>query len=395
MTTNRGPTGLVRNRRGSERATLLELFFDLAFVAALAATSMSLVGHVSWSGLVDTVLPLSAIWWVWSITALVTDFYDPRRLPIQLMLAAVMFGTILMAAALPRVFDGRGLLFAVAYVSIHVGRGIALVSNLRGHPAQSRAARFLFWFGVSALPWIIGALEHGATQRLLWGLALLIDLVAAGLRYPTPRLGRVPLGQYQRAGEHLGERYQQFMILAMGDPILVAVLRYSESDLSVAHTLAFLAAFAMTVLFWQVYVYRAGALLRGAVRERPSRILRWAPYTHLVMVVGIVVTAAGFELVLRRPGGETPVGWVVTIVGGPALFLIGRTAFERAAFGRLSLTRVVWMIVLVGTAPLLTALPPVLVAAVVLAIMLGVAILDVIRYPVTYPELKSQRLEDL
>src|SRR4030081_498429 len=178
------------------------------------------------------------------------------------------------------------MLFAGAYVGIHIGRGVLLVSVLRRHEAQIRAARFMFWFGLSAIPWLLGGLQDSTTQAILWVIALAIDLPAAGLRYPTPRRGRVPLWQYARAREHIGERYQQFMILALGDLILVSTLDYSRQSFSVAGTAAVLVTFATTVLMWQTYVQRAGALLLTSFIRRPGRAVRWAPYTHMIMVLG-------------------------------------------------------------------------------------------------------------
>jgi low temperature requirement protein LtrA len=55
---------------GPQRATLLELFFDLVFVGALALTSATLSREPTWSGAAKAILPLMAVWWIWTITAL-------------------------------------------------------------------------------------------------------------------------------------------------------------------------------------------------------------------------------------------------------------------------------------------------------------------------------------
>jgi low temperature requirement protein LtrA len=349
------------------------------FVAALALTSMSLAQDLSWIGAVKALLPLMAIWWVWSITAATTDFYNPQRRPIQLILGGVMFGTILMAAALPRAFAEHGLVFAAAYAGCHVGRGVVLVSAQRGGAARKRATRFMFWFCVSAVPWIAGGFAHDTMQGVLWALALAVDLLFNGLRYPTPWLGRVPLSQYETSKEHLGERYQQFMILALGDMILVAVLRYSRLPFTAARTGAVFVAFVTTVLLWQIYVRHAGALLQTVVSRNPGRASRLGPFTHMIMVVGIVTTAAGFEVVIGRPTGPTQVGWVGAIFGGPVLFLIGRISFEYEVFGRTSRVRLLWLAVLVVAAVPMVWLWPVVVAAVLGGILLGTALSDMLR----------------
>lgn len=85
MTTG-GSTELVRRPSGSARATLLELLFDVVFVAALALTSMLIAERDSWADVGPVVLMLMAIWWTWSVTTTTTDFYDPDQRPIRAIL---------------------------------------------------------------------------------------------------------------------------------------------------------------------------------------------------------------------------------------------------------------------------------------------------------------------
>jgi low temperature requirement protein LtrA len=370
---------LVRRPGGPQRATLLELLFDLVFVAAIALSSTTLAGDISWHGVVRVALPLAAVWWVWSITALTTDFYDPQRSQIQVVIISAMLGAMMLAASVPEALGERALVFAGTYVAVHIGRGIILVASLGGTVAQVRAARFAIWFVVSGVAWLVGALVGERLRAGLWALALLVDYVSAGFRYPVPWLGRVPLDQYGKAGEHLGERYQQFMILALGDVILVPTIRYSQTEPSAARTTAFLVTFAEALLLWQIYVYRAGSLLLTVVNRRPGRVVRWAPYTHVLMVAGIVATAAGSDLVVGRPTGRTPTGWVALIAGGSMLFLIGRTTFEYQFYSRVSWTRFAFMGLLFGLSPVLRMLPPFLVAIAVASVLAGIALTDTLR----------------
>ncbi|GAB3933893.1 hypothetical protein GCM10027614_05870 [Micromonospora vulcania] len=103
-----------------------------------------------------------------------------------------MLGSVGMAAALATA--GHAMIFAVAYVTAHVVRGVILVTTLhrqRHRPAVMRASRFLFWFLVSGVFWITGGLSS-TLHWTFWTIAIVIDLVSAAARYPTPWLGRVP-----------------------------------------------------------------------------------------------------------------------------------------------------------------------------------------------------------
>ncbi|MET7966594.1 low temperature requirement protein A [Micromonospora sp. NPDC005305] len=371
MTTG-GRSELVRPPNGSTRATLLELLFDVVFVAALALVSMLIADRASWNGVAPVVIMLMAIWWTWSITSTTTDFYDPDQRPIQAILMVTMLGAVVTAAALAT--DSHALVFAIGYVTPHLVRGVVLVTVLHQHRhmAEQRAARFLFWFVVSSFFWIGGALLPHGWSWALWAVAVTIDYVSAAARYPTPGLGRVPFAQYEKTTDHLGERYQQFIILALGDVILVPTLEISRSEFTLARSAAFLTAFASMLLLWQIYVLRAGSIVRTTAPGLLRRATRLAPYTHLVMLAGVVCTAAAFDLVVERPTGDTPARWIALILGGPALFLVGRTLFTYRIVGTFPLHRVFWLVILVVAMPLVGGWPPVLVTTFVVLVLAGV-----------------------
>ncbi|WP_319461699.1 low temperature requirement protein A [Micromonospora sp. RTP1Z1] len=373
---NRPP---VRDPESPRRVTLLELFFDLVYVVALTLISRGLVVNVSWEHALQALLMLMAIWWTWAITTLVTDMYDPQRPEIKLLIAAVMFGALLMTTAIPEAFDGRGLVFAGTYVAIHLGRGLFLMPAVRRHPeTQRRAARIFIWFAVSAVPWIAGGLVHGGAREALWALALAIDYLGFRLAYPVPGLGMVPEAQRNVTAEHLSERYQQFFIIALGDAILTIGTMFSLGHSEAENIGAFTVAFVSTLLLWRIYVHKSGELLPHAISssKRPGRFLLTAPYTHLLIVAGVVTSAAGFELVLNEPTGRTPPAWAAVILGGPALFLVGRAFFEYEVFSRVSLSRPGGLLALLTIAPAVLFLPPLFAAAGAMLVLAGVAVAD-------------------
>ncbi|MEH1101164.1 low temperature requirement protein A [Micromonospora sp. CPCC 205561] len=372
----------VRDPEAPRRVTLLELFFDLVYVVALALISRGLVVDLNWQRAGQALILLAALWWTWAITTLVTDLYDPERTEIKLLITAVMFGALLMTTAIPEAFGARGLVFAATYVAIHLGRGLFLMPAVR-HQRQPRrrAVRIFTWFAVSAVPWIAGAFVSGDARIVLWSLALAIDYVGFRLAYPVPGLGVVPETQRNVTAEHLSERYQQFFIIALGDAILTIGTMFSLDHSEAENIASFGIAFATTLLLWRVYVHKSGELLPLAIAtaKAPSRFLATAPYTHLLMVAGVVTTAAGFDLFLHHPLGHTPPSWVAVILGGPALFLLGRAAFEYEVFSRVSLSRPGGLLALLTAAPAVLFLPPLYAALAAMLVLAGVAVADTRR----------------
>ncbi|MEV1333803.1 low temperature requirement protein A [Micromonospora costi] len=374
-----GDASLVRRPDASNRATLLELLFDVVFVAALALISMIAADRQTWGGVGHALLMLMAVWWIWSVTTVTTDYYDPEQRPIQAILMVTMLGAVGGAAALPGASGGHALVFAAAYVTPHLVRGAILVLTLHRHrhKAQERAARFLFWFGVSGIFWILGALPPGQPHWHYWAVAVAIDYVSAAARYPTPFLGRVPVDQYERASEHLGERYQQFVILALGDIILVPTLEISTSDFAAARLAGFVTAFVTMLLLWQIYVYRSGRILQITSRRLLGRAARLAPYSHVIMVAAVVCIAAGFDRVVAQPTGDTSANSLALMLGGPALFILGRALFTYRISGSVPWRRLVWLPALAVMAPWAGGWPPVTVAGATTLVLGAVVASDV------------------
>ncbi|MEV4660188.1 low temperature requirement protein A [Micromonospora sp. NPDC049301] len=365
------------------RATFLELFFDLVFVFALAGLSQGLLDPLNLSDAFQTLVLLLALWSVWTNTAGLTDRLDPQQPLIQLLVLATMLGTLMMAAAVPEAFGEHGLFFAGTYVATQIGRGAVAVLLLRGHTARAAFVRPLFWFGVSAVPWIAGAVTHDTARAILWALAVAVEYAALSLGLPTPRLGPAftRAAEFEVSGEHLAERYRQLFIIALGELILVTGLTFSRSEFTPLRIAAVLVAFATTALLWRIYIHRAGGLLAEAIAAAPDPIRATisAVYAHLVMVAGIVPSAVAVELVIEHPSGHAQPAWIAVILGGPALFVAGRGMFEYSVFGRVSRSRVIGVLLLAAISPAAIFLPPLGVAIAPALILAWIAVSDANR----------------
>ena len=112
----------LRRRDEEQHASNLELFYDLVFVLAVTQISHLLLGELNWHGAARSLLVLLVVWWAWNYTTWVTNSLDPDAIVVRLLVLAIMFGSLVMAVAIPGAFGSRALLFAGAYVAIQVGR---------------------------------------------------------------------------------------------------------------------------------------------------------------------------------------------------------------------------------------------------------------------------------
>ncbi|MFF3853197.1 low temperature requirement protein A [Micromonospora sp. NPDC002575] len=297
-----------------------------------------------------------------------------------------------MASSLPHAFIGRGWAFVLPYLLLHCVRPLILLPTLREHPLRGLYVRSVLWRLATAPIWIGGALVSDTARAALWGVAVVVDIVAAQLRWPVPRMGRPPVSAWAvDSRHHLPERYQQFLLIALGETVLAAGITFTDQPITPATSAALVVAYLSTVLMWRIYFYRSGQVLAEAVAAARDRLAAgWATgIAHVVMVIGIVTVAVGYEITLRHPSGRPDPVWLSVLLGGPALFLYGRIRLERVVFDRLSLRRIVAIAALAAAAVPLAFTTPLVATTVAAIVLLAVAVADARRAAGRPPEAPS------
>jgi low temperature requirement protein LtrA len=211
-------------------------------------------------------------------------------------------------------------------------------------------------------------MASGTMRVVLWGIALAWEYAAPALRYWVPGLGRSSTTDWAIAGGHLGERFGLFIIIALGESILVTGATFSAQPWNTGAVLAFIVAFIGSVAMWWIY-FDTGAE-RGAHRlehdQDPGRLARTGyTYLHLPIVAGIIVSAVADELLLAHPAGHIDTRTAWAIIGGPALYVLGNLAFKYLVVGRVPLSHMVGLLLLGTLVPLLDEMSPLALASLV------------------------------
>jgi low temperature requirement protein LtrA len=169
----------MRRRTAGEeqRATTLELFYDLVFVFAVTQVSHLLLDHLTVAGAGQALRALLVVWWAWNYTTWVTNELDPDSIAVRALLIGVMLASLLMAIAIPQAFGDYALLFAGSYVAIQLGRHafLTFAAAAPGTIERERAGRIMAWFAAAGVLWLAGAVAEGPARTALWLAALLID----------------------------------------------------------------------------------------------------------------------------------------------------------------------------------------------------------------------------
>ncbi|MEO3745447.1 low temperature requirement protein A [Plantactinospora sp. B5E13] len=372
-----GSERLLRRQAHSRQASFLELFFDLAFIVSFALLSRRLVDDLDWWNAGQTAILLAAMWWIWIATAWSTDWYNPQHPRIRVLVLGAMFVGLLAAAAIPEAYGPHGLLFAGAYVGIHFGRAVLLLS-VREHPIRRRSVLVAVWFGFSGILWLLGGFLTGPVRLALWLVAILIDYFIPTQGWRVPGLGRLPAAQLRVVGEHLSERYRQIFIVALGEVILVGGLTYTREGLGLLRVVALTVVFVNAGLLLWLYFVPSSGRLGGAIERNQARGGVYAAYCHAIMVAGAVLTAVGAELMIMHPLGEVRISWSMAIIGGAVLFLVGRILLALLVYAHPPWRGSGALVLLLAGAPGLVRLPPLAVGLVVDAVLLALTLLLVL-----------------
>lgn len=337
-------TSHLRKRGGhdSGRVTYVELFFDLVFVFAVTQLSHGLLHHLTPLGAVETAVLMMAVWWAWIYTSWITNWLDPEHGPVRLMLFALMAAGLVLSASIPTAFTDRGLPFACAFVFMQVGRSVFMLWALKRHDDGNyrNFLRITLWLVLSGLFWVAGGLADDHIRLWLWAAAVAIEYIMPAAGMWVPGLGRSTTADWTIDGGHLAERCALFVIIALGELVLVTGATFADMPWSPLTLAAFAVTFVGSIAMWLVY-FNIGAERASkqiAQSEDPGRLARSGyTYLHILIVAGIIVSAVADELVLSHPAGHTDLKSLLVIVGGPALYLAGTALFKSLTAPRVPL----------------------------------------------------------
>src|SRR5687767_5873399 len=350
----------VSRAPGARRVvTPLELFFDLVYVFAIGQLSHHLLEHVDLRTGAETAIMTLAVVYAWYMVAWGANWLEPDRLPVRLLLVALMFASLLMSVAIPDAFDGRAWLFVTGYLLIQIGRSVFLIFALRGRALGEHFVNDLVWEVLLGGLWVAGAVADGDARLVLWALAVVATHGGVWTLHWLPGRGRaIDLQHTEIAGGHLIERFRLFFIIALGETVLVMGDALAGERFELERLLALSVGFTATVALWWCYFQwaeRIGAAAAEAADDAGA-VGWWGTWTLTLIVLALIAIAVGDELAIADPHDDTTLGFTILTFGGPALFLLAQIIFLRETVGSVPRSRPLGLaalaILAVATAPL-------------------------------------------
>ncbi len=376
-------------------ATWLELFYDLAFVVAVAVLSARLLGDITVVGVASYFAYFALLWWLWASHTYYADRYDTDDLIYRMLAAAQMVTIVVVAAALSgetRSTAGFAAGYALARILL-----VVMYSRAYRHVHETRdlVRGYLTGFGVAAAIWALAIFVPENLRFGLWALALTIDLATPWVM--RKEQARVPLDV-----SHLPERFGLFTILVLGESIAAVVAAVTHTGWAPATVVGLVASIGIATAFWWMYFDNA----RGGIVRRDASVSRtWRPtgwiYTHLPLAAALAALAVAMERAIDESvGGTLHVGDRWLLLGSASLALASLAMVQFAssagpddlASRGIVINRLLGAVVLVGLG-FLTDVGPVWMLVAVLGVAVAELIGDLAVSGGSEAELESEKSE--
>jgi len=338
-----------------QKVTFVELFFDLVFVFCVTQVAGLLHGHVDLVSAGSALLVFWLVWWAWTQFTWALNAANTEHPRVQLGTLLATAIAFFLAVGIPRALSEGALWFALPYVAVRVV-GLLLYHWVAwADPAQRRAVRVFGLFSAAGLLAVLaGALVGGAVLYWCWGIAIALDLLAAGVGGQLEGWNLHP--------EHFVERHGLIVIIALGETLIVAAAGLAGAPRTpVVIATGILAVAVACGMWWTYFPYvrpafeHALATRQGNARSRLARDV--FSVIHFPMLCGVIAMAAATEEALAHPDAPLAAGVRAALGLGAALFVSGTAAAIRRATGRMPVWR--WLLsfgaaaatVLLGAAP--------------------------------------------
>src|ERR1700742_2464125 len=175
----------------------------------------------------------------------------------------------------------------------------------------------------------------------------------------------------------MAERCAGFIIIALGESIVVTGATFADLTWTGENVTAFVAALLGSIAMWWIYFHKGAEAGSEQISRsaEPGRLARLAyTYLHMPIVAGIIVSAVADDLVLTHPEGHPELRTSLCAIGGPLLFLVGTILFKQTFRGFLQLSHGAGIVALGALYWFAGQMSPLLLSIATSAIMIMVAV---------------------
>jgi low temperature requirement protein LtrA len=215
---------------------------------------------------------------------------------------------------------------------------------------------------------------------------MVVEYGATAARYWVPGIGTSQAADWNVEAHHFAERCGLFVIIALGELLLMTGNTRGDLTVNFYTLTAFLSILVTSMAMWWIYFSFSAEKSTDTVEKarhtgRAARVVY--VYLHIPLICGLLLSAAGDEGLVGHPADAAKLANGVRNVGGPALFLAGAFVVKRVICGRFMTSHGTGIAVLVLLSPLAFGQPFYLTGLAVAVVLATVALWEEIAIRVT------------
>jgi low temperature requirement protein LtrA len=301
-------------------ATMLELFFDLAVVIALASAASNLhhsfiENHIA-NGLITFSMVFFAVWWCWMNFTWFASSFDTDDTPFRILAFLNISGAIVFAAGIDNTFQNGD--FSFAYYGFIIMRIALICLYIRASNAspEERTANNVIIVGMilCQIGWYFKIFHtpieyHIHSFLVMAALELLVPYVAANWKVA------------QAHHHHIVERYSLLTIIVFGECLLACAYSFQQlaKHYSTDLLLISIGCLLITFCFWWLYFQRSTCF----AKHHAGLTFLWG-YGHYFVFGGATVAGIGMAASADLLTGHSHISAFATnmlIAGSVSVFL--------------------------------------------------------------------------
>ena len=293
----------------------------------------------TWLAVGQVALAFWFVWFAWGQFTWALNAANTRNNKVQRFTLAAAAVAFCMAVAIPDAFHGRALFFAITYAGVRfMGMAIFAVASWHDSDQLKAVMRFSSFSLPGLVLVLVGGVLEGDGQYWAWGAAVAIDLVAANLATTA--------GGFNIDREHFSERHGLFVIIALGESLIIAAIGLAGREWTAKLTSLALVSLAFTFGLWWSYFAgtkdKLDSLFESLDKSSVANVARDAfSMFHYPMLLGIIGIGGVIEEGIAHPEDPLHIEARVAFGVGIALFVVGMGLALKRARGDWHIPRMV------------------------------------------------------
>jgi low temperature requirement protein LtrA len=286
----------------AKRASWIELFYDVAYIALVAQlTYLAATHHHSVEDFFNIFLIGYSIFIAWWITTANRNLQPNESSGDKLFIQLQMVGAFCMSLTMGGVFEGSYLPFFLTLGLVRLLQTLMMLRMYYLYPHTRPVTYNIFTgFTISSFLWLSSAFVPNPFHFALALSALLVDIFVPQTR------GKGNTKRYLNV-YHLQERLGLFLMLVIGESMIVVALSNTFGVLTPASATVIFSGLGLMLAVWWLYFEHSDE----HAGQRPNNLFLFL-HSHGFLFGSVILVSAAYKLILEAGEPKTSLAFLLS-----------------------------------------------------------------------------------